>query len=106
MGASFRTTNGNSSTACTFKTPTGSTVTGSAGSPVGQVVTGNATLLDTERSANRAMLMTVKELDRRLARAAAPVEDADLLERCYGSADFREGVTAFLDHRKPRWEGR
>ncbi|WP_162865380.1 DUF11 domain-containing protein [Deinococcus wulumuqiensis] len=51
MGASFRTTNGNSSTACTFKTPSGGTFTGSSSSAVGQIVAGNATLLDTERNA-------------------------------------------------------
>jgi enoyl-CoA hydratase/carnithine racemase len=49
-------------------------------------------------------LAALKEIDRRLAAAAVP--DEDLLERCYGSADFREGVSAFLAHRRPRWEGR
>jgi enoyl-CoA hydratase/carnithine racemase len=32
--------------------------------------------------------------------------DEDLVSLCYGSEDFREGVTAFLDKRPPRWQGR
>jgi enoyl-CoA hydratase/carnithine racemase len=30
----------------------------------------------------------------------------DLVEMCYGSADFREGVAAFLGKRRPEWRGR
>ena len=30
----------------------------------------------------------------------------DLVSMCYGSEDFREGVTAFLGKRPPRWQGR
>ena len=49
-----------------------------------------------------------KEMIRRvLARRRLPAgEDADLVELCYMSEDFREGVAAFLDKRKPRWSGR
>lgn len=42
---------------------------------------------------------------RRLASHDLP-HDEDLIRRCYGSEDFREGVAAFLDRRPPRWQGR
>jgi enoyl-CoA hydratase/carnithine racemase len=32
--------------------------------------------------------------------------DEDLVALCYGSDDFREGVTAFLEKRPPDWQGR
>jgi len=48
-----------------------------------------------------------KEMIRRVLakRRLAYGEDADLVELCYTSADFREGVTAFLAKRKPNWRG-
>jgi enoyl-CoA hydratase/carnithine racemase len=37
---------------------------------------------------------------------ATRVDDADLIALCYASADFREGLEAFLAKRKPNWQGR
>jgi enoyl-CoA hydratase/carnithine racemase len=53
-------------------------------------------------------LRATKEMIRRVLakRRLAPGEDADLVELCYTSADFREGVTSFLAKRKPNWSGR
>jgi enoyl-CoA hydratase/carnithine racemase len=53
-------------------------------------------------------LRATKEIIRRLAakRRLDPGADADLVEQCYTSEDFREGVTAFLAKRKPEWTGR
>ena len=52
-------------------------------------------------------LRATKEMIRRVLakRRLGPGEDADLVELCYTSADFREGVTAFLAKRKPSWRG-
>ena len=52
-------------------------------------------------------LRVTKEMIRRVLakRRLAHGEDADLVELCYTSADFREGVTSFLAKRKPHWRG-
>lgn len=45
-----------------------------------------------------------KEALRRLVANGLP-GDEDLIRRCYGSADFREGVDAFVGKRPPIWQG-
>jgi enoyl-CoA hydratase len=60
--------------------------------------------------ASRAPLTirAIKEITRRLIakQRLAPGDDRDLIELCYSSADFKEGVRAFLAKRPPRWTGR
>lgn len=52
-------------------------------------------------------IRATKEMTRRLLAARRPTEsDSDLIEMCYMSADFKEGVTAFLAKRRPQWTGR
>ena len=48
--------------------------------------------------ATKAMLLRLRD-HRRPAAGSAD----DILRECYGSADFREGVAAFLEGRKPRF---
>jgi enoyl-CoA hydratase/carnithine racemase len=51
-------------------------------------------------------LRATKEALRRNARTAAAADDRDLIELCYMSDDFREGMEAFLGKRTPVWKGR
>jgi enoyl-CoA hydratase len=47
----------------------------------------------------------VKEAVRRIVSATTPAGE-DLIREVYGSADFREGVAAFMEKRPPQWMNR
>ncbi len=51
-------------------------------------------------------LRATKEAMRRLREAARSVNGDDLVTMCFTSADFREGVEAFLARRPANWQGR
>jgi enoyl-CoA hydratase/carnithine racemase len=48
-------------------------------------------------------MMAGKEVVRRMRANFGGIDDRDLIELCYGSADFREGLRAFLAKRPPKF---
>ena len=79
---------------------------------VSQVVSttelGNVVDRFAERIAGEAplTLRAFKEMGRRLDEGSALPPAEDLLALCYGSADFQEGVDAFVNRRPPVWSGK
>ena len=81
---------------------------------VSEVLPDEETLLERAKSlaatlggmAPLTLRATKEAMRRNRAASAGQVEDADLIAMCYMSADFRNGIEAFLAKEKPVWLGK
>ncbi len=69
------------------------------------VLDGRVAELCTQVAGHAPLTMLASRTALRRLREHGLPPDEDLIARCYGSDDFREGVTAFLDKRPPQWRG-
>lgn len=51
-------------------------------------------------------MRSIKTILRRLRDAQPKIDDHDIVGEVYSSADFKEGMDAFLNKRRPNWQGR
>jgi enoyl-CoA hydratase/carnithine racemase len=70
------------------------------------LITRTTALADTLAGHAPLTLAATKEGLRRLRIHGADADDRDIVTRTYLSADFREGLEAFLAKRKPNWTGK
>ena len=67
---------------------------------------GAAQLAETIASHAPITLRVTKEAVRRIQEARTVPDGDDLIAATYGSADFHEGVRAFIEKRPARWTGK
>ena len=68
----------------------------------------DARAMELARSITQFAPLTIKATMagiRRLRTTTPLPDDHDLITMCFGSADFKEGVAAFLEKRPAKWSG-